>query len=74
VIAEGAEQVYIEVISPELSQAMQRAEEGVGILARALTACTPGLITDVYMSADPNDDVIRQILAFLFASSGCRYS
>ena len=67
VVVEGAEQVYIEVISPELSQAIQRAEEGIGILACALTACTPGSITDVHMIADPNDDAIRHVLAFVLS-------
>jgi len=67
VVVEGAERVFVEVISPELSQAMQRAEEGVAILAAALTACTPGLISDVHILADPNEDVIRQVLAFVLS-------
>src|SRR6266498_512350 len=33
VVVENRERVYVEVISPELSQAMQTAEQGIGILA-----------------------------------------
>jgi hypothetical protein len=68
VVVEGAEQVFVEVISPELSQAMQNAEEGVGTLACALTACTPGLITDVHLIADPDEGAITQVVAFVLSN------
>jgi hypothetical protein len=67
-VTEGEERVFIEVISPELSQAMQNAEEGVSVLAGALTECTPGLITDVYLVADPDENVIRQVLQFVLST------
>jgi hypothetical protein len=67
-VVEGGERVYVEIISPELSQAMQNAEEGVGILACALTACTPGLITDVHLIGDPDEGAVRQVLAFVLSA------
>jgi hypothetical protein len=68
VIEEGAERVFVEVISPELSQVMQRAEEVLGILAGVLSARTPGLITDVYLLSEPGQDSIRQILEFVLSA------
>ncbi len=68
VIVEAAERVFVEVISPELSQVMQHAEEALGVLADALTSRTPGLITDVYMLSEPNEASIRQVLAFVLSA------
>lgn len=67
-VIEGEERIFIEVISPELSQAMQDAEQGVSVLAGALTECTPGLITDVYLVADPDEEVIKQVLKFVLST------
>ncbi len=58
-------QVYIEIMTPELSDVMKQAYSGMNDLADRLTTQNPGANIDVYLLAEPTSHVLDTILNFV---------
>jgi len=67
-------QVYIEIITPELSDGMKQAYAGMHDLADRLREQNPGTNIDVYFLAEPTSDGLDTILNFVKEITDSQYN